>query len=316
MTTNNRKIASFSTPDAATLQGSQLSIINGKTQKITLTNNITLTDNMNNGDSITLMVEDGAGYSITWPTISWLNNSGVAPTLEARGYTVFSISKIDSSLYGSLVGSGMPLGTKTFNYQLFTSSGTWVRPSTVTEVEVLVVGGGGGGSGYNSGNSTERGGDGGCAVHTLLTTSSNVSVTVGVGGAGSAGATGSGSDGGQSSFDTVIAYGGTGGITQGVFNSEPVHGGTSGGEFSGNSHDIATLINNLSTQARAAITQLTTQSTSLDDIYGAVTGQNAATAYTTGGTYVPGTGGKFGNYNQGASAQGGISGAVWVFWWE
>lgn len=77
---------------------------NGTIQTWTLTANSTPTDSLSAGESILLMVDDGSAYTITWPTINWVNNLGVAPSLSVVGYTVISIWKVGSSLYGSLVG--------------------------------------------------------------------------------------------------------------------------------------------------------------------------------------------------------------------
>jgi len=77
---------------------------NGTIQTWTLTANSTPTDGLSAGESILLMVDDGSAYTITWPTINWVNNLGVAPSLSVVGYTVISIWKVGSSLYGSLVG--------------------------------------------------------------------------------------------------------------------------------------------------------------------------------------------------------------------
>lgn len=77
---------------------------NGTIQTWTLTANSTPTDSLSSGESILLMVDDGSAYTITWPTISWVNNLGVAPSLAVTGYTVIAIWKVGSNLYGSLVG--------------------------------------------------------------------------------------------------------------------------------------------------------------------------------------------------------------------
>lgn len=77
---------------------------NGTIQTWTLSANSTPTDSLSSGESILLMVDDGAAYTITWPTISWVNNLGVAPSLAVVGYTVIAIWKVGANLYGSLVG--------------------------------------------------------------------------------------------------------------------------------------------------------------------------------------------------------------------
>lgn len=55
------------------------------------------------GESMTLMIDDGSAYSITWPSVTWVG--GAAPTLATTGYTVVELWKVSSTLYGSLVGN-------------------------------------------------------------------------------------------------------------------------------------------------------------------------------------------------------------------
>jgi hypothetical protein len=79
----------------------------GTIQTVTLTGNITsLTDNISEGESMTLMIDDGSAYTITWPTMTWVNNGGSAPTLATSGYTVVALWKVSTTLYGALVGDG------------------------------------------------------------------------------------------------------------------------------------------------------------------------------------------------------------------
>lgn len=79
---------------------------NGSIQVWTLTGNSSLTNNLSAGESITLMIDDGAAYTITWPTMTWVNNGGSAPTLATTGYTVVALWKVSTTLYGALVGNG------------------------------------------------------------------------------------------------------------------------------------------------------------------------------------------------------------------
>jgi hypothetical protein len=96
-------------------------------------------------------------------------------------------------------------------YVSITSSGTYTIPSNIASeipIEVYVVGGGGGASyGYGGG-----GGGGGITFKSMLVTPSQVfNVTVGGGGANAYPDQGiSGGTGGQSSFGSVVAYGGGG----------------------------------------------------------------------------------------------------------
>jgi hypothetical protein len=79
---------------------------NGSIQTWTLTANSTPTDSVATGEAITLMIDDGTAYTITWPTITWVNNAGAAPTLATTGYTVIALWKVSTTLYGALVGDG------------------------------------------------------------------------------------------------------------------------------------------------------------------------------------------------------------------
>ena len=79
---------------------------NGTVQEWTLTGSSSPTDSLSDGEYITLMIDDGSSYTITWPTITWVNNGGTAPTLATTGYTVIAIWKVGTTLYGALVGDG------------------------------------------------------------------------------------------------------------------------------------------------------------------------------------------------------------------
>lgn len=77
---------------------------NGTIQTCALTGNPTFTDALSSGQSIVLMLTNGASYTVTWPTITWVTSDGdSAPTLTAADTLVFW--KISSTLYGAYVGS-------------------------------------------------------------------------------------------------------------------------------------------------------------------------------------------------------------------
>lgn len=88
------------------LTGTVIDPANGSIQLHTLTGNTTYTDAFSAGQAITLMVDDGTSYTITWPTMTWVNNGGSAPTLATSGYTVIALWKVSTTLYGALVGDG------------------------------------------------------------------------------------------------------------------------------------------------------------------------------------------------------------------
>lgn len=58
------------------------------------------------GQSLTLMVDDGTAYTITWSSLPvvWKTNGGAAPTLNTSGETAIQLWKVDSTIYGARVG--------------------------------------------------------------------------------------------------------------------------------------------------------------------------------------------------------------------
>jgi hypothetical protein len=79
---------------------------NGSIQTWTLSGASTPTDSFAAGEAITLLIDDGTAYTITWPTTTWVNNAGAAPTLATTGNTVIALWKVSTTLYGALVGDG------------------------------------------------------------------------------------------------------------------------------------------------------------------------------------------------------------------
>lgn len=76
---------------------------NGTIQTWTLGANRTPTaTNFVAGQGVTLMVDDGTAYTITWSTIgvTWLTSDGLAPTLKTSGYTAIVLWKVGSTVYG------------------------------------------------------------------------------------------------------------------------------------------------------------------------------------------------------------------------
>ena len=86
---------------------------NGSVQLITLGANRTpKATNMVAGEAVTLMVDDGTAYTITWTDatfggsgVVWKTDSGSAPTLNTTGYTVIVLWKVSTQVYGARVGN-------------------------------------------------------------------------------------------------------------------------------------------------------------------------------------------------------------------
>jgi hypothetical protein len=109
-------------------------------------------------------------------------------------------------------------GGGTMKVQVFTASGTWIKPTGVTAIEVTLVGAGAGGGGAPASPvvaSIGVGGGGGQVVKRRLPVSSDVNVAIGAGGAGGIGA-GLPSVGGASTLSGGATLSAAGGRIPGV----------------------------------------------------------------------------------------------------
>jgi hypothetical protein len=85
---------------------------NGSIQLITLGASRTpKATNFVAGEAVTLMVDDGSAYTLTWSDatwggsgVVWKTNAGAAPTLNTTGYTVITFWKVATQVYGARVG--------------------------------------------------------------------------------------------------------------------------------------------------------------------------------------------------------------------
>ena len=93
------------TEDVYVLAGTVIDPANGTIQTKTLSANTTFTESLVAGQSVTLMIDDGTAYTVTWPTMTWKTDLGAAPTLNTTGYTVVVLWKVNSTLYGARVGN-------------------------------------------------------------------------------------------------------------------------------------------------------------------------------------------------------------------
>lgn len=153
----------------------------------------------------------------TTPTLN-INSLG-SKTIVKEGASALAAGDIPAGHKAILMYDGTYLvlmnpkaSSRTPTIQVFTSSGTWTKPTGVTKIKVRVVGGGGAG-GSNSGAAGGGGGGGGGYAEKFIdvTSVSSISVTVGAGGAAGTGVD-NGNGGGTSSFGAECsATGGNGG---------------------------------------------------------------------------------------------------------
>ena len=88
----------------STLTGTDLDPDAGSVQVKTLAANTTFTESLEDGQSLVLHLINGASYTVTWPTITWVTSDGnTAPTLTANDVLVFW--QLSTTLYGAYVGS-------------------------------------------------------------------------------------------------------------------------------------------------------------------------------------------------------------------
>lgn len=195
--------------------------------------------------------------SVTVAFMDWIDTSGASPLWKKRNaannawITVGTISGSTIAVEGALPsqsgqsgkylttngtiaswGTIPPGSTK----EVFTSNGTWVKPSAGTIALVTLWGGGGSGGRYQSG--AAAGGGGGACVQCLFQLSDlpgSAAITIGAGGAAVAsGTNANGNTGGNSSFGSLMtAYGGGGGGS--APNGSVAYGGGGGGSISAGS---------------------------------------------------------------------------------
>ena len=156
------------------------------------------------------------------------------------GSSTYNIPTIDGSVNGRFLstdGTNLEWATEFQSggggagfrsMQVWTSNGTWSRPSQCKSIKVVVVGAGGGGSGY-----AESAGAGGCSQRVIdVTNVSSVSVTIGNPGGGT-NYSGCGGSGNTSSFGGYCSASGGYGA-----NCRQQHAGGIGGNGSGGNLNI------------------------------------------------------------------------------
>lgn len=181
---------------------------------------VTLTAAATLGADFWFMIRNSGSGTITVDPNSTEQIDGASTLTLAQGESAFVIC---TGTAFKTVGQGGG-GGGSVDIQIFTSSGTWSKPSDASVV--LAIGWGGGGGGSSAGG--DAGGGGGACVFAFWQADdlgATETVTIGSGGSGSSG---TGGTGGSTTFDSLTAYGGGGGSLFG----DDLGGGGGGGWLS------------------------------------------------------------------------------------
>jgi hypothetical protein len=201
----------------------------------------------------------GTAPSTTVAFMDWIDTSGANPIWKKRnaannawitlGTIVGNTVAFEGTLPSQTSQSGKYLTTNgtvaSWNAippgstkEVFTSNGTWVKPTAGTIALITLWGGGGSGARY--GATAGGGGGGGACVQRLFQLSDlpgSAAVTIGAGGAAIGSTTdANGNVGGTSSFGSLMsAYGGAGGSRTNVAGTLIANGGGGGGSLAAGS---------------------------------------------------------------------------------
>lgn len=172
-----------------------------------------------------VLTTQGAGNPPIWgasPTHKDTHDSGGSDPIDdeyttlataqtisgVKTFSALPTSAVTPTTAGQLTRKGY-VDSKLADFQRFTTSGTWTKPTGCTYVIVDMVGAGGGGGGGDHGNSGGSAGGGGprrILVYPASDLPSSVTVTIGAGGTGGAGGA-SPSPGGSATATSIAGTG-------------------------------------------------------------------------------------------------------------
>lgn len=161
------------------------------------------------GGADVALADGGTGASLTDPNADrimfWDDSAGAVDWLTVSTGLTISGTTLTAS------------GGKGVDQQIFTSSGTWTKPSgySTSALVRLQAWGGGGGGGRHSTSAAGGGGGGGYNEKWVLLSDMGATETITIGGGGAGRSTnGTGTVGGNTTIGSLLtAYGGGGGIT-------------------------------------------------------------------------------------------------------
>lgn len=180
------------------------------------------------GTTVQVIEHGGGGSEVTavansgYRFAKWSDDSLANPRTDTNVTADLTVTALFEPGLGPITPTSVSLRDDGKTVATFTSgSGLWTIPAGVETVEVLVVGGGGGGAAGSTWNA-DGGGGGGLTYQTSypVTGGSAVALAVGTGGAARS-SYGPGNNGNASTFGSLTAAGGEGGLE--------TRGGNSGG---------------------------------------------------------------------------------------
>jgi len=193
----------------------------------------------------------------------------------------------------------IPAGYAGFSIVQFASSGTWTVPTGITQAVISVLAGGGGAGGTSSASPGGQGGQGGFAQAyvTGLTPGGSVTVTVGTGG-----------NGGNIGIGSAGTSGGTSSVT-GTGVSISATGGGGGAPTGGAAGTTGAGTVTTGTALRTGSCLLSAAFSSEGNLPNT---SGTGTVWTVSSLFLPGAGGRQSATGVGATAYGGMGGAVLI----
>jgi hypothetical protein len=190
------------------------------------------------GTQVALFTSTGVNSTAvgaTTPAAGAFTTLSASSTLGVTGVATFTASPVISAITNTgtltLPTKTGTLALNTVTTQVFTSSGTYTRPTGLAYALVYIKAGGASGASSTTGGYGASGGEGEEAwgIFTAATIGASQTVTIGAGGAAvTLNTSADGNAGGTTSFGALMTAGGAAGGTRGNFGGAPAAGGSGG----------------------------------------------------------------------------------------